>query len=35
MDRARLIAELSTICAIPVTPFGPPGQVDWDAYGRS
>jgi 4-hydroxy-tetrahydrodipicolinate synthase len=33
MDRARLIAELSTVCAIPVTPFGPSGEVDWEAYG--
>ena len=28
-----LIAELSTVCAIPVTPFGPSGEVDWEAYG--
>ena len=33
MDRARLIADLSTVCAIPVTPFGPSGEVDWAAYG--
>jgi len=34
MDRARLIADLSTICAIPVTPFAPDGAIEWDAYGR-
>jgi 4-hydroxy-tetrahydrodipicolinate synthase len=34
MDRARLIADLSTVCAIPVTPFAPGGDVDWGAYGR-
>ena len=34
MDRARLIADLSTICAIPVTPFAPDGTIEWDAYGR-
>jgi 4-hydroxy-tetrahydrodipicolinate synthase len=34
MDRARLIADLSTICAIPVTPFAADGTIEWDAYGR-
>lgn len=41
MDRERLIAALSTISAIPVTPFGPGGgmasgggEVDWGAYRR-
>jgi 4-hydroxy-tetrahydrodipicolinate synthase len=41
--RAALIADLSTICAIPVTPFGGPSGgpsggasagVDWEAYRR-
>ena len=27
-------AALATVAAIPVTPFGPDGQVDWDAHAR-
>lgn len=34
MDRAQLIAALRTISAIPVTPFGAGGAVDWEAYRR-
>jgi 4-hydroxy-tetrahydrodipicolinate synthase len=30
----QLRAALATVAAIPVTPFGPDGQVDWDAHGR-
>src|SRR5215831_3080525 len=30
----QLRAALATVAAIPVTPFGPSGQVDWDAHGR-
>src|SRR5215471_12442818 len=30
----QLRATLATVAAIPVTPFGPDGQVDWDAHGR-
>ena len=30
MDALR--AGLSTLVAIPVTPFGPDGEVDWDSY---
>jgi 4-hydroxy-tetrahydrodipicolinate synthase len=26
-------SALATVAAIPVTPFGPDGQVDWDAHG--
>jgi 4-hydroxy-tetrahydrodipicolinate synthase len=29
---AALRAGLSTLVAIPVTPFGPDGGVDWDSY---
>ena len=32
--RARLIDDLSTVCAIPVTPFHPGGAVDWKAFRR-
>ena len=35
LDRPRLLAELATVCAIPVTPFHPDGSVDWDAYRRT
>lgn len=31
-ERAALMQELRTIAAIPVTPFHPDGQVDWDGY---
>jgi 4-hydroxy-tetrahydrodipicolinate synthase len=34
MDRAQRVDALRTISAIPVTPFTPDGQIDWDAYGR-
>ena len=34
MDRSALIQELSTISAIPVTPFDDHGRVDWAAYRR-
>ncbi|CAA9292900.1 MAG: 4-hydroxy-tetrahydrodipicolinate synthase [uncultured Chloroflexi bacterium] len=34
IDRHRLIEELKTICAIPVTPFEDDGSIDWDGYGR-
>ena len=27
-----LRSALATVAAIPVTPFGPDGQVDWDAH---
>ncbi|HEV3292157.1 MAG TPA: dihydrodipicolinate synthase family protein [Streptosporangiaceae bacterium] len=30
----ELRSALATVAAIPVTPFGPDGQVDWDAHGR-
>src|SRR5262249_1066863 len=30
----RLRAALATVAAIPVTPFGPGGEVDWDAHAR-
>jgi 4-hydroxy-tetrahydrodipicolinate synthase len=30
----QLRAALATVAAIPVTPFGADGQVDWDAHGR-
>ena len=30
----QLRSALATVAAIPVTPFGPDGQVDWDAHGR-
>jgi 4-hydroxy-tetrahydrodipicolinate synthase len=30
----QLRAALATVAAIPVTPFGPDGQVDWDAHAR-
>lgn len=30
----QLRGALATVAAIPVTPFGPDGQVDWDAHGR-
>jgi 4-hydroxy-tetrahydrodipicolinate synthase len=30
----QLRSTLATVVAIPVTPFGPDGQVDWDAHGR-
>ena len=30
----QLRATLATVAAIPVTPFGPDGKVDWDAHGR-
>jgi 4-hydroxy-tetrahydrodipicolinate synthase len=29
-----LRTALATVVAIPVTPFGPDGAVDWDTYGR-
>ena len=29
-----LRSALATVAAIPVTPFGPDGQVDWDAHDR-
>src|SRR5919199_797910 len=34
MDRAELMRELATVCAIPVTPFDERGAVDWTAYRR-
>src|SRR5919199_1861335 len=34
MERAELMRELATVCAIPVTPFDERGQVDWAAYRR-
>ena len=35
LDNAdQLRSALATVAAIPVTPFGPDGQVDWDAHGR-
>src|SRR5262245_55994021 len=30
----QLRAALATVAAIPVTPFGPGGEVDWDAHAR-
>jgi 4-hydroxy-tetrahydrodipicolinate synthase len=30
----QLRSALATVAAIPVTPFGPDGEVDWDAHGR-
>jgi 4-hydroxy-tetrahydrodipicolinate synthase len=30
----QLRGALATVAAIPVTPFGPDGQVDWDAHAR-
>jgi 4-hydroxy-tetrahydrodipicolinate synthase len=30
----QLRSALATVAAIPVTPFGEDGQVDWDAHGR-
>ena len=30
----QLRSALATLVAVPVTPFGPDGQVDWDAHGR-
>jgi 4-hydroxy-tetrahydrodipicolinate synthase len=30
----QLRGALATVAAIPVTPFGPDGQIDWDAHGR-
>jgi 4-hydroxy-tetrahydrodipicolinate synthase len=30
----QLRSALATVAAIPVTPFGQDGQVDWDAHGR-
>ena len=33
--RARLMRDLATVCAIPVTPFHPDGEVDWDGYRRT
>jgi len=30
----QLRTALATVAAIPVTPFGPDGQVDWDAHDR-
>ncbi len=30
----QLRSALATVAAIPVTPFGPDGQVDWDAHDR-
>jgi 4-hydroxy-tetrahydrodipicolinate synthase len=30
----QLRAALATVAAIPVTPFGPDGQADWDAHGQ-
>jgi len=30
----QLRGALATVAAIPVTPFGPDGQVDWEAHGR-
>ena len=30
----QLRSALATVAAIPVTPFGPDGQVDWEAHGR-
>jgi 4-hydroxy-tetrahydrodipicolinate synthase len=32
MDRHRLIDELKTICAIPVTPFRDDLSIDWEGY---
>jgi 4-hydroxy-tetrahydrodipicolinate synthase len=30
----QLRSALATVAAIPVTPFGPDGQADWEAHGR-
>ncbi len=30
----QLRSALAAVAAIPVTPFGPDGEVDWDAHGR-
>ena len=30
----QLRSALATVAAIPVTPFGPDGQADWDAHDR-
>ena len=30
----QLRTTLATVAAVPVTPFGPDGQADWDAHGR-
>jgi 4-hydroxy-tetrahydrodipicolinate synthase len=30
----QLRDALATVAAIPVTPFGPDGQIDWDGHGR-
>jgi 4-hydroxy-tetrahydrodipicolinate synthase len=30
----QLRGALATVAAIPVTPFGPDGQADWDAHDR-
>jgi 4-hydroxy-tetrahydrodipicolinate synthase len=30
----QLRSALATLVAVPVTPFGPDGQVDWDAHAR-
>jgi 4-hydroxy-tetrahydrodipicolinate synthase len=30
----QLRNALATVAAIPVTPYGPDGQVDWEAHGR-
>jgi len=30
----QLRSALATVVAVPVTPFGPDGQVDWDAHAR-
>src|SRR5215470_1303809 len=30
----QLRGALATVAAIPVTPFGPDGQVDWEAHAR-
>jgi 4-hydroxy-tetrahydrodipicolinate synthase len=30
----QLRSALATVAAIPVTPFGPDGEVDWGAHGR-
>jgi 4-hydroxy-tetrahydrodipicolinate synthase len=30
----QLRATLATVAAVPVTPFGPDGQADWDAHDR-
>ena len=30
----QLRSTLATVAAVPVTPFGPDGQVDWEAHDR-